>query len=119
VNLATQNLDGLPADLPVQLDQTGALPHGSASMTTGTISNGNTTKRRTRRADVPAVSGENGCGGARETSRAFKLKRILQQEKLKAILISSSGVGCLTWSLNRTLYSELPYAYTDNSQHTE
>jgi hypothetical protein len=70
VNLATLNLDGLPADLRVQLDQTGALPHGSASMTTGTISNGSTTKRRTRRADVPAVSGENGFGGARENEQS-------------------------------------------------
>ena len=48
----------------------GALQHGSASMITVTISNGSTTKRRTRRADVPAVSGENGFGGARENEQS-------------------------------------------------
>jgi hypothetical protein len=55
MNLATLNLDGLPADLLVQLDQIGALQHSSASMTTGTISNSGTTKRRARRGDVVVV----------------------------------------------------------------
>jgi hypothetical protein len=36
-NLATLNLDGLPADLLVQLDQIGVLQRGSASAITGTI----------------------------------------------------------------------------------
>src|SRR5271156_6802118 len=42
-------------------------------VTTGPISNGSTTKRRTRRGDVPAVGGKMDSGEPGKTSRAFKL----------------------------------------------
>jgi hypothetical protein len=76
-------------------------------MTTGTISNDSTTKGHTRRGEVLAADGEYGFGGAQMDSgeprwirgspgkragKAFKLKRSLQQEKLKLTLISSLGL---------------------------
>ena len=62
--MATLKLDGLPADLLVQLDQIGALQHGSASMTTGTTPTGSTTKGFIRKGDILAADGENAFGGS-------------------------------------------------------
>jgi hypothetical protein len=66
VSMTTLKLDGLPADLLVQLDQIGALQHGSVSMTTGTTPIGSTTKGFIRKGVVLAADGENenGFGGA-------------------------------------------------------